>query len=91
MAVSERVVLGDYNDVKNWSGGLYASVESCFDTAVAESWAGLQRLLAHHGLTAIGKEVLVENFQATNHGGWDHYRVMVEVDSRGLKERGWRV
>lgn len=91
MAVSERVALGDYDDVKSWPGGLYASVESGFDTTVAESWAGLQRLLAHHRLTAIGKEVLVENFQATNHGGWDRYRVMVEVDSRELEERGWRV
>lgn len=91
MAVSERVVLGDFATVKNWSGGLYASVESCFDTAVADSWAGLRRLLAHHGLTAIGKEVLVENIQATNHGGWDRYRVMVAVDSRELEERGWRV
>ena len=91
MAISERVVLGEYAEVKNWRGGLFASVESGFDTTVAESWAGLQRLLAHHGLTSVGKEVLVENFQATNHGGWERYRVIVEVDGRHLEERGWRV
>jgi hypothetical protein len=91
MAVSERVVLGEYANVRNWAGGLYASVESGFDTTVAETWTGLQRLLVHYGLTAIGQEVLVENFQATNHGGWDRYRVMVEINGRRLDERGWRV
>lgn len=80
MAVSDRVVLGEYANVKKWNGGLFASVESYFNTPVTETWKGLQRLLTHHGLKAIGKEVLVENFQAINHGGWDRYRVMVEID-----------
>ena len=91
MAVSERVVLGEYADIKHWPGGLYASAESGFDTTVTETWAGLQKLLVHHGLTARGNEVWVENFQATNHGGWDRYRVMVEVDRRQLEDRGWCV
>lgn len=91
MAVSDRVVLGAYENVREWAGGLFASVESSFDTTVAETWQGLTRLLAEHRLTTIGREVLVENFQATNHGGWDRYRVMIEVDALDLEERGWRV
>ncbi len=91
MAVSERVALGEYAHVKNWDGGLYASVESDFSTTVSESWKGLQRLLVHHGLTAMGTCAFVENFQATNHGGWDRYRVMIEIDGQQLEERGWQV
>jgi len=91
MAVSQRVVLAVYENVRDWAGGLYASAESRFDTTVADTWAALQRLLAHHDLTAVGAELLVENFQATNHGGWDRYRVMVEISGEELQERGWQV
>lgn len=80
MAVNDRVVLDGYANVKNWAGGTFASVESTFDTSIDDSLKGLRRLLDHHELTAIGKTVFVENFQATNHGGWDRYRVMIEID-----------
>ena len=91
MAVSDRVVLGEHADTKTWTGGVYASVESGFNTTVSQSWVGLQKLLVRHGLAAIGQEVLVENFQATNHGGWDRYRIMIEIDTKEIDALAWKV
>ena len=91
MVYSNRVHLANYSKVRKWAGGYYAFIESGFDCTVSTSWLKLNELLENHKITAIGGSVLIENMQAISHGGWDRYRIMIEVDGNELKSRGWAI
>jgi hypothetical protein len=91
MMYSDRVVLSDYAHTKAFPGGCFASLELGFDKTVTEAWDALELLLKKHELTAIGDSAYIQNMQAINHGGWDRFRAMVEVDESQVEERGWVV
>jgi len=91
MAASDRVKLGKYENIRDWAGGCFASFESGFQKTIFESWQELVHLLNQHDLTYINQAVYVENFQATNHGGWDRYRIMVEIDENVMVTRNCKL
>ena len=91
MAASDRVKLGKYENIRDWAGGCFASFESGFQKTIFESWQELVHLLNQHDLTYINQAVYVENFQATNHGGWDQYRIMVEIDENVMVTRNCKL